>query len=105
MKEEVPAIVEFAVPRLELATLASVSFVRGERDATDFWSLVHFFRNGEALAPGVDLAALFPFDIAFGPIALWKTQRPMPRSDQMSFHSLAAQELLNLRSSRRILSI
>jgi hypothetical protein len=105
VKQEEPAIVHLSVPRTDLAALSSLSFVRGERDALDFWSLVHFFRNGQAQRPGVDLAALFPYDVVYGPIVLWRTQQPMKGSDQVSFHTRAAQELLNLSSTRRMITV
>jgi hypothetical protein len=100
-----PAIVHLKVPRSLLANLSTLSFVRGERDALDFWSVVHFFRNGAAQLTGITLATLFPYDVAFGPIVLWKTQQPMSRSDQVSFHTEAAQQLLNSIATRSIISV
>ena len=105
IRNEAPSVIKLSVPRMGLAALSGLSFVRGEREARDFWSLVHFFRNGLAQTSGVGLATLFPYDVVFGPIVLWRSQQPMPRSDQVSFHTPAAEDLLNLGSNRSIMSL
>src|SRR5450432_2421716 len=42
----IPAVVEITILRTSLATLATLSFVRGDFDAEDYWSLVHHCRKG-----------------------------------------------------------
>ena len=100
-----PSVVGITVPRQEIAALRFLAFVRGERDAMDFWSLVQFFRGGNAISAGIAISSMFPYDVVFGPVALWRSQQPMPRADQVSFHTPAAQQLLNSLAKRRIISI
>lgn len=98
-----PAVVRIILPRKDIAALNVLAFVRGEREALDFWSLVHFFRDGNArLAPAL-IGSLFPYDVVFGPVALWRSKQPMPLADQVSFHTPAAQQLLNSASTRSII--
>jgi hypothetical protein len=100
---QLPAVVGIILRRNDIAALNILAFVRGEREATDFWSLVHFFRDGNARRAGVSIGPLFPYDVVFGPVALWRSKRPMPFADQVSFHTQAAQQLLNLASTRSII--
>jgi hypothetical protein len=41
-----PAVVEITINRLSLASLSTLAFVRGDFDAEDYWSLVHYCRKG-----------------------------------------------------------
>lgn len=88
-----PAIVRFELSREELSHLDILFFVRGDRDAFDFWSLVKFCRNGSTTH--------FPsghgwFDVVAGPVTgNWRKQTIIPGSDQISFHTASAVNLLN----------
>ena len=104
-KVQPPAVVRLTLARPGIASLNFLAFVRGEREALDFWSPIHFFRSGGFLTNGANMSTLFPYDIVFGPVALWKSQQPMPRADQVSFHTVAAQQLLNFTATRSIISI
>lgn len=90
----VPAVVQFEVDRNELSRLDTLSFVRGDRDATDFWSFVVHCRS-----QGTDHAREEPkkrYDVVIGPVAaFWDQYVTMQGSDQVSFHTPEAERLLN----------
>ena len=96
------ALVELLVPREAIARLATISFVRGDADAGDFWSLILHCRGG-----GSDHRRMTPngcYDVVFGPVAkAWYTRRAiLAGMDQVSFHTTAAETVLN-GAARRIL--
>jgi len=88
------AIVEFRVDRDLLAALEVISFVRGDYDAEVFWSLVSYCRNGGAHHARRGPSAAY--DVATGPVAaFWQQRSAMSGADQVSFHTTAAEAVLN----------
>lgn len=89
-----PAVVQFDVPRDELATLEAVWFVRGALDAEDFWSLIFSCRSGMA-AHGRTKPPSW-YDVAIGPVAAsWRRRVAFRDMDQISFHTVAAATVLD----------
>ena len=91
--QDKPAVVEFVVSREVLAALQSLWFVRGDRAADDYWSLVWHCRQGAANhARSKDSL----YDLVIGPVALqWRALQTMHDSDQVSFHTDDAVSRLN----------
>ncbi len=95
-----PAVVRLSVPREALAELRTLAFVRGDFHADEYWSFVHHCRKG-APDHGYRLAH---YDVVFGPVAAyWYQKMLMADCDQVSFHTLAAESLLNASSRKRII--
>ena len=97
-----PAVIRFEVDRDIFASLDCLWFVRGSRDATDFWSFVTHCRTGGSQhgrrAPGGW------YDVVIGPVAAsWRRRLAQPRSDQVSFHTERAAHLLDASTSWRVL--
>jgi hypothetical protein len=95
---ETPAVVEFTIPRDDLAGLEAIWFVRGDVAATDYWNFVRHFRRG--VPAGKHHQRTGPqtwYDLAIGPVAAsWMvTPRILPDMDQISFHTTTAVNLLN----------
>lgn len=88
-----PAVIRFSVDRNALAALEFMAFVRKDRHASDFWSLVRHCRlgHGHSRAGGAN------YDVVIGPVAKqWRFQQVAFRDyDQLSFHTNAAANLLN----------
>jgi hypothetical protein len=99
---EAAAVVAVDVDRDELATLETLAFVRGDFYAEDYWSLVVYCRSGA----GDHRRAGSPeglYDVVAGPVAsFWQQRVAMDGADQVSFHTPAAEIVLN--SSPRFLS-
>ena len=95
------AVVELILSRDDLATLSSLSFVRGDFHAEDFWSLVHQCRAG---AFGHGRLGSTPFyDVVYGPVAAyWNQRMSIADADQISFHTGTAAATLNKSKRRRI---
>lgn len=95
-----PAVLEFQMDRSELGRLDTLSFVRGDRDASDFWSFVVHCR-----LEGTDHARIGPnkqYDVVIGPVAaFWDQYVTMQGSDQISFHTADAERLLNSHTTAR----
>jgi hypothetical protein len=67
--------------------------VRGDFDAEHYWSLVHHCRLGAA-----DHARPVSgwYDVVYGPVAaFWNQRMAIGDADQISFHTAAAETLLN----------
>lgn len=96
------AVVRFDVDREAFASLATLAFVRGDFDANDFWSfVVHCRIGGRGHARFARADTLY--DVVIGPVAAFWTQRStIWGSDQISFHTPAAEAALN--SSPRVIS-
>ena len=95
------AVLEFDVERNALAQLECLFFIRSDTLAVDFWSFVEFCKtipgdHGRRYAAGY-------YDIVAGPVpGDWKKQSVIPNSDQVSFHTEAAIDVLNrLRANRK----
>ena len=89
-----PAVLEITLNREALGGLDTLAFVRGEREAEDFWSLVAHCRSGatDHGRRGDETR----YDIVIGPVtAFWKQRVTMLGADQISFHTERAQRLLN----------
>jgi len=87
-------VLAFRLDREHAARLESLAFVRGDRDAEDFWSLVFHCRLGRA---GHGRSAPHPpfYDMVSGPVAdFWQQRSVMAGADQISFHTAAAAGLL-----------
>lgn len=93
------AVVQFDVPRDNLAALEAVWFVRGAVDAEDFWSLIFYCRSGmaahgRAVPPGW-------YDVVIGPVAAsWRRRTAFRDMDQISFHTPKAAGVLNASPKR-----
>lgn len=83
-------ILNFKIPRLDLADQQALTFVSGSYDAEGFWSLVQHCRQG-----GNHKCPRFPqsesdewYDVVMGPVAaFWQQRVAMVDSDQISFHT------------------
>ena len=97
-----PVVVQLTVPRDELAKLDCVWFVRGDPNAEDYWCLVKHCRKGGAVH-----ARALPkvwYDVAIGPLAsTWQQRTCYSNCDQISFHSIEAQDVLNAATTTRFL--
>ena len=100
---QVPAVVVLQVSRIDLAALRDLVFVRGDMEAKDYWSFVHHCRKTKWATVTPDS---LPYDLIYGTVAhLWFDLKVKPESDQVSFHSTAAQRLLNTEAKRSILAL
>jgi Protein of unknown function (DUF3990) len=86
------AVLELEVSRIDLSNLKSLSFVRGGFLADDYWSFVFHCRSGVAKhKPDGSL-----FDMVVGPVAaFWWQRLAIFDVDQISFHTPAAENILN----------
>ena len=86
-------VLAFTLDRNQAASLHSLAFVRGDRDADDFWSLIFHCRQG---LPGHGRSGPKPeYDIVYGPVAaFWQQRVLMMNADQISFHTPAGANLL-----------
>jgi hypothetical protein len=99
-----PAVVELTVSRHALATLESLAFVRGDFDAEDFWSLVHYCRSGATDHGRHRLLSAAYYDLVYGPVAaFWNQRMSIADADQVSFHTPAAESVLNSSLRKRII--
>lgn len=97
-----PAMIELTVSRDALAGLQALGFIVGDRHAKDYWSFVHYCRNG-ALDHG-RTGSQRSYDIVYGPVAGdWRQWMSFANTDQISFHTPAAEAVLN--SSERTIII
>ncbi|MCH7786556.1 MAG: DUF3990 domain-containing protein, partial [Chloroflexi bacterium] len=81
-----PAIVEFIVPRDNLARLDCLWFIRSGFDADDFWSFIFHCRGGQS-AHGRATGTGW-YDIVVGSVtAFWQQRAALQDSDQVSFHT------------------
>jgi hypothetical protein len=95
------AVVAVDVDREVLASLETLAFVRGDFDAEDYWSLVVHCRTG-AIHHGRKRSSRL-YDVVVGPVAsFWQQRLLIQGVDQASFHTPAAESVLN--SSKRFVS-
>lgn len=87
------AVVAITVSRNDLARLDCLFFVRGDPDALDYWSFVHHCRS----TAGDHRWRSTPwYDVVAGPMSgSWKKQTVIANADQLSFHTTAAERVLN----------
>lgn len=94
-------VLAYRLDRDLAASLESLSFVRGDRDAEDFWSLVFHCRQG--LAGHRRSGANSFYDLVSGPVAaFWQQRVAMADADQISIHTPAAALLLKSEPSLNI---
>ena len=88
------AVIAFCVGRDALAPLETLTFVRGDFGADDFWSFVFHCRAG---TPDHGRGHATPrYDLVVGPVAaFWQQRLLLQDCDQISFHTLAAARILN----------
>ena len=97
-----PAVIEITLDRLLLSRLETLAFALGDFHADDFWSLVHYCRKG-ALDHGRSPVSPF-YDVVYGPVAaFWNQRMIIANADQISFHTPAAEALLNSSARTRII--
>jgi hypothetical protein len=98
-----PAVVELRISRNDLARLESLAFVRGDFHADDFWSLIHHCRRG-ATDHGRPASQGPYYDLVYGPVAaFWNQRMSIADADQLSFHTAAAEAVLNKSVRKRII--
>jgi len=96
-----PVVIRFDVDREELAMLDSLWFVCGSFTADDFWSLVFHCRSGRAGHGRVGNDGWY--DLVVGPVvASWKQRLVFAESDQISFHTSRAVQVLAASNPRVI---
>jgi hypothetical protein len=101
-----PKLVEFVLNREELTQFDSLAFVDGQFSAEQFWSFVHYCRNGATdhrrTLSGVTSSGYY--DVIFGPVSrLWEARLAMREADQISFHTEQAVSFLNGNAKRRMI--
>jgi hypothetical protein len=97
-----PAVIKIKISRLRLAKLDTIAFVRGDFAARDYWSLIHYCRKG-ALDHGRPGPTPY-YDVVYGPVAaFWNQRMIIAGADQISFHTVAAETVLNSSFRRRII--
>jgi hypothetical protein len=93
--EQLPAIVKLTLDRVALSGLNHLGFVRKGYDAVDFWRFVFHCRQEGSHIPDQESY----YDVVYGPVAeIWfdpPHRSTFPRFDQISFHTVKAQTLLN----------
>jgi Protein of unknown function (DUF3990) len=102
MTQARPVLIRFQVSRDSLAKFQSLSFVRGDFHARDYWSLVHSCRlgasgHGRPIPPNRSSW----YDIVVGPmLAVWRTRLVIANCDQYSFHTSRAGKVLDASPQR-----
>ena len=95
--ETIAAVIKIILPREDLAGLDTLAFVSGDFGAKDFWSFVHYCRNGATNHKRVPAGY---FDVVYGPVAaFWNQRMIIADADQISFHTAAAEKILNKQSN------
>lgn len=88
------AVIEFDVERDALAQLECLYFIRSDTLAADFWSFVQYCKS--ILGDHRRRYTAGYYDIVAGPVpGDWKKQSVIRDSDQTSFHTTAAVDVLN----------
>lgn len=90
-----PVVIKFTLSRNALSGLQAVWFVRGDFNATDFWSLVCYCHTG---SPPHARTSPMPaeYDLVVGPVsASWRQRLALSGVDQISFHTSGAVSVLN----------
>ena len=101
-KSAEPAVIQITVARDALADLEAMSFVGGDLEADDYWSLVRHCRGG-ALSHG-RVGRQQNYDVIYGPLsANWRYRLSFASADQVSFHTEHAEAVLNRSARERII--
>ena len=89
-----PAVIEFNLERNVMAQVECLFFIRGEPSAVDYWSFVQWCKTIQGSHNRMYKAGYY--DIVAGPVpGDWKKQTVIRDSDQVSFHTHAAVDILN----------
>jgi hypothetical protein len=98
--KSIPLVLEFSIERDVLAKLDSVWFVRGDFSAEDYWILVCHCRTGNDHGRTTILYDEANwYDVVVGPLAsTWQNRMTFTNSDQVSFHTSKAADVLNAAS-------
>jgi hypothetical protein len=97
-----PRVIQLIVGREAIARLDTLWFVRGASDAEDFWQFVHHCRL-RGTHHGRDRKRGW-YDVVVGPVASnWRERNVYPDADQISFHTIRSQGLLNA-SAKMVIS-
>lgn len=94
-------VIAFRVDRDLLAGLDTLAFVRGDRSATDYWTLVRHCRSG-GTGHGRQSSGGW-YDVVVGPVALkWTdgSELAASGSDQFGFHTVRSAALLDASPKR-----
>lgn len=92
---DTPVVAKAEVSRESLASLEALYFIRGHEDAADFWSFVHYCRGG-AETHARPYGSKPMYDVVVGPVARnYRRRDAYENMDQISFHSRAAEDVLN----------
>ncbi len=91
-----PAVVYFVIPRDVISRLECAWFVRGTESDDDYWSLVEHFRGHPRGGDHRRGGGIPWYDVVAGPLSrAWVSRKVVQASDQVSFHTLRAWEILN----------
>jgi hypothetical protein len=89
-----PAVIEFDVERNALAQQQCLFFIRSDTLAVDSWSFVQYCKTIQGDHRRRYTAGYY--DVVAGPVpGDWKKQSVIRESDQVSFHTNAAVDVLN----------
>jgi hypothetical protein len=100
--QDVPAVIEFEVPRDDLSWLDILFFVRADQNAVDYWSFVKTCRTLGGDHRRSKKAGWF--DVVAGPVTgSWQKQTVIPESDQVPFHTRDAADLLDSSRKRQVI--
>ena len=83
-------VLRFEVDRNQLASLLSLCFVT-DRSNPDYWNFIEHCRTGMGSHL---LHGNKNYDVVFGPVTLWPQKFVIKDSDQVSFHTKSALEIL-----------
>jgi hypothetical protein len=98
------AVIQITVSREHLAVLQTLAFVRGDFKAQDYWSFVHYCRAGATNHNRSVPSGHSFYDVVYGPVAaFWNQRMIIADADQISFHTTAAESMLNNSSRKRII--
>jgi hypothetical protein len=95
-----PVVLRFRVDRHKLANLSGLAFVVADYSNEDYWSLVQHCRQSIPTAINDHKGPVHDghnhwYDVVYGPVsAFWGQRVAMADSDQLSFHTQGAAQLL-----------
>lgn len=91
-----PAVIYFTISRDVLARLECMWFIRGTESEEDYWSLVEHFRGHPRGEDHRRSEGTPWYDVVAGPLSRdWVNRRIVQTSDQVSFHTPRALDVLN----------
>ena len=91
-----PAVVYFTIPRDVMSRLECGWFVRGTESDEDYWALIEHFRGRPIGRNHCRTEGSTWYDVVAGPVAGdWLNRKSIQGTDQVSFHSPRAIQILN----------